>query len=58
MDGVEPKLLKGESLEDIERWEQYTAPETIEGKLRFVLKPKKYRDGKTYDVATLEAAED
>lgn len=58
MDDVEPKLLKGESFEDIERWEQYTAPETIEGKLRFVLKPKKYHDGKTYDVATLEAADD
>lgn len=58
MDGVEPKLIKGESFEDINRWEEYTAPETIEGNLRFVLKPKKYHDGKTYDVATLESADD
>lgn len=58
MDGVEPKLIRGENIEDIDRWEQYAAEEVIEGKLRFILKPKKYHDGKTYDVATLEEAED
>ena len=58
MDDVEPKLIRGESMEDIDRWEEYTAPETIDGKLRFVLQPKKYRDGNVYDVATLETADE
>ena len=58
MDDVEPKLIKGENIEDVDRWEEYTAPETIEGKLRFSLKPKKYHDGKVYDVAVLESADD
>ena len=58
MDDVEPKLIKGENIEDVDRWEEYTAPETIEGKLRFALKPKKYHDGKVYDVAVLESADD
>ena len=58
MDDVEPKLIRGESFEDVDRWEEYTAPETIDGKLRFVLQPKKYRDGNVYDVAVLESADD
>ena len=58
MDDVEPKLIRGESMEDIDRWEEYTAPETIDGKLRFVLQPKKYRDGNVYDVAALETADE
>ena len=32
--------------------------EVIEGKLRFVLKPKKYHNNEVYDVAVLESAED
>ena len=58
MDDVEPKLIRGESMEDIDRWEEYTANETIDGKLRFILQPKKYRDGNVYDVATLETADE
>lgn len=58
MDEAEPKLIKGENFEDVDRWEEYTAPETIEGKLRFVLRPKKYHNGEVYDVAVLESAED
>ena len=58
MDGVEPKLIRGESMEDIDRWEEYTADETIDGKLRFLLQPKKYRDGNVYDVAVLETADE
>lgn len=58
MDDVEPKLIRGENMEDIDRWEEYTAPETIDGKLRFVLQPKKYRDGNVYDVATLETSDE
>ena len=58
MDGVEPKLIRGENFEDVDRWEEYTAPETIDGKLRFILQPKKYRDGNVYDVATLETADE
>lgn len=58
MDGVEPRLIRGENTDDIDRWEEYEAPETIEGKLRFVLTPKKYHDGNVYDVAVLEAADD
>ena len=58
VDDVEPKLIKGENLEDVDRWEEYIAPETIEGKLRFVLKPKKYRNNEVYDVAVLESADD
>ena len=58
MDDVEPKLIRGESFEDVDRWEEYTAPETIDGKLCFVLQPKKYRDGNVYDVATLETADE
>ena len=45
-------------VDDIDRWEEYEAPETIEGKLRFVLTPKKYHDGNVYDVAVLESADD
>lgn len=58
MDESEPKLIKGENFEDVDRWEEYTAPETIEGKLRFVLTPKKYRNNEVYDVAVLESADD
>lgn len=58
VDDVEPKLIKGESFDDIDRWEQYTAEEVIEGKLRFVLTPKKYHNNEVYDVAVLEAADD
>ena len=58
MDEAEPKLIKGENFEDIDRWEQYTAEEVIGGKLRFVLKPKKYHDNELYDVAVLESADD
>ena len=58
VDDVEPKLIKGENFEDVDRWEEYTAPETIEGKLRFVLTPKKYRNNEVYDVAVLESADD
>ena len=58
MDGVEPKLIRGESFEDVDRWEEYTASETIDGKLRCVLKPKKYHNNEVYDVAVLESAED
>ena len=58
MDEAEPKLIKGENFEDVDRWEEYTAPETIEGKLRFVLTPKKYRNNEVYDVAVLESADD
>ena len=58
MDEEEPKLIKGENFEDADRWEEYTAPETIEGKLRFVLTPKKYRNNEVYDVAVLESADD
>lgn len=58
MDDTEPKLIKGENFEDVDRWEEYTAPETIEGKLRFVLTPKKYRNNEVYDVAVLESADD
>ena len=58
VDDVEPKLIKGENFEDIDRWEQYTAEEVIEGKLRFVLKPKKYHNNEVYDVAVLESADD
>ena len=58
MDEEEPKLIKGENFEDVDRWEEYTAPETIEGKLRFVLTPKKYRNNEVYDVAVLESADD
>lgn len=58
MDDVEPKLIRGENMDDIDRWEEYEAPETIEGKLRFVLTPKKYRNNEVYDVAVLESADD
>ena len=58
MDEAEPKLIKGENFEDVDRWEEYTAPETIEGNLRFALKPKKYHNNEVYDVAVLELAED
>ena len=58
MDEAEPKLIKGENFEDVDRWDEYTAPETIEGKLRFVLTPKKYRNNEVYDVAVLESADD
>ena len=58
MDDVEPKLIRGENMDDIDRWEEYEAPETIEGKLRFVLTPKKYHNGNIYDVAVLESADD
>ena len=58
MDEAEPKLIKGENFEDVDRWGEYTAPETIEGKLRFVLTPKKYRNNEVYDVAVLESADD
>ena len=58
MDDVEPKLIRGESFEDVDRWEEYTANETIDGKLRFVLQPKKYRDGNVYDVASMETADE
>lgn len=58
IDGVEPKLLKGESFEDVDRWEEYTAPETIDGRLRFTLQPKKYHNNEVYDVAVLAASED
>ena len=58
MDEAEPKLIKGENFEDVDRWEEYTAPETIEGKLRFVLTPKKYRNNEVYDVAVLESADE
>ena len=58
MDEAEPKLIKGENFEDVDRWEEYTASETIEGKLRFVLTPKKYRNNEVYDVAVLESADD
>ena len=58
MDDVEPKLIRGENMDDIDRWEEYTAPETIDGKLRFVLTPKKYRNNEVYDVAVLESADD
>lgn len=58
IDDVEPKLIRGENIEDIDRWEQYTAEEVIEGKLRFVLKPKKYHNNEVYDVAVLESADD
>ena len=57
MDEAEPKLIKGENFEDVDRWEEYTSPETIEGKLRFVLTPKKYRNNEVYDVAVLESAD-
>ena len=58
MDDVEPKLIRGENMDDIDRSEEYEAPETIEGNLRFVLTPKKYHDGHIYAVAVLASADD
>ena len=53
MDDVEPKLIRGENMDDIDRWEEYEAPEIIEGKLRFVLTPQNYYVGYIYDVAVM-----
>lgn len=57
IDGTQPKLIRGESAEDIDRWEEFTAPEVIDGTLRFVWQPKKYRNGTVYDVPVLDSVE-
>lgn len=51
---VEPQLVFGVDLDDEDRIEMSVAEELIEGKLRFVLKPKKYANGKTHDVSVLD----
>lgn len=55
MEEVEPSLMKGESFDDINRWEEYEAEELIEGVLRFGKVKKEYKNGKTFPVAVLEA---
>lgn len=57
MQDVEPVLTKGESFDDINRWEEYEAEEIIEGTLCFKSEKTEYRDGKMYNVAVLSAVD-
>lgn len=62
IEDVDPKLVKGESFDDINRWEEYEAEELIEGRLCFKPQNKDYKSKKTgktktYPIAVLASAE-
>lgn len=57
MDLEDPRLIRGESFDDPDRWMRFDALDTIDGQLRIVFEPKKYADGKVYDVARIEEAD-
>lgn len=52
--GAEPKVIRGEG---DDAWTAVQASELIEGRLRFVKQPKRYANGRIFDIAVLTVAE-